>query len=298
MLYICGQILSNLFPTENVDAMIIKFPTYKTITDADYFEGFLIHDDVLIRKFMNDCRKAFYSSICKVRGNKSDDFLDEALVIAIERLWEKIYNQHVVLDQLTVSLKDYMIGIGKHVAEELERKYSHSNCTTNMLYFFCPKCGYWEDYERDKYKRKGIKVPICSECQSQMIRHIEREIRDYEVTLLSSSKRESTNSDNGFDDEVENIGPRSTPTHHLPPEMEQDAQLKMMWEAIDKALELMTEQCRQLLDMVYCKRMSYENIIKQLTNYSTIDSAKTQKNKCMPKIKEKAIQIYNQLRNQ
>jgi hypothetical protein len=135
MLYICGQILSNLFPTENVDAMIMKFPIYKTITDADYFEGFLIHDDVLIRKFMNDCRKAFYSSICKVRGNKSDDFLDEALVIAIERLWEKIYNQHVVLDQLTVSLKDYMIGIGKHVAEELERKYSNSNCTTDMLYF-------------------------------------------------------------------------------------------------------------------------------------------------------------------
>ena len=296
MLYICGQILSNLFPTENVDAMIMKFPIYKTITDADYFEGFLIHDDVLIRKFMNDCRKAFYSSICKVRGNKSDDFLDEALVIAIERLWEKIYNQHVVFEQLTVSLKDYMIGIGKHVAEELERKYNPSHSTTSdMVCFFCPKCGYWEDYERDKYKRQGIKVPMCSECQSQMIRHIEREIRDYEVTLLSSSKRESTNSDNGFDDEV---GCDICGQSVLPSEMRQDAQLKMMWEAIDKALGLMTEQCRQLLDMVYWKRMSYENIIKQLTNYSTVDSAKTQKNKCMPKIKDKAIQIYNQLRNQ
>ena len=297
MLYICGQILSNLFPTENVDAMIMKFPIYKTITDADYFEGFLIHDNVLIRKFMNDCRKAFYSSICKVRGNKSDDFLDEALVIAIERLWEKIYNQHVVLDQLTVSLKDYMIGIGKHVAEELERKYSHSNCTTDMLYFFCPKCGYWEDYERDKYKRKGIKVPICSECQSQMIRHIEREIRDYEVTLLSSSKKESTNSDNGFDDEVENIGLRSTPTHHLPPEMEQDAQLKMMWKAIDEALEQVTEKCKQILSLRYIDHKSYEDIIT-LMNYSTTDTAKTKKNKCMPQIKEKAIKIYNQLRNQ
>lgn len=277
--------------------MIIKIPTYKTITDAEYFDGFLMHNDVLIRKFMNDCRKAFYSSICKVRGNKSDDFLDEALVIAIERLWEKIYNQHLVLDQLTVSLKDYMIGIGKHVAEELERKYSHSSCITDMLYFFCPKCGYWEDYELEKYKRQGIKVPICSECKAQMIRHIEREIRDYEITLLSSSKRESTNSDNGFDGEAENIGLRSTPTHYLPLEMEQDAQLKMMWKAIDQALEQMKEKCEKILRMRYIEHKSYEDIIA-LMNYSTTDSAKTQKNKCMPKIKEKAIQIYNQLRNQ
>jgi hypothetical protein len=268
------------------------------ITDAEYFDGFLMHDDVLIRKFMNDCRKAFYSSICKVRGNKSDEFLDEALVITIERLWEKINNQRIELGNLTVSLKDYMIGIGKHVAEELERKYNPSHSTiSDMVYFFCPKCGYWEDYELEKYKRQGIKVPICSECKAQMIRHVEREIRDYEITLLSSSKRESTNSDNGFDDEAENIGLRSTPTHHIPLKMEQDAQLKMMWEAIDKALELMTEKCEKILRMRYIEHKSYEDIIA-LMNYSTTDSAKTQKNKCMPKIKEKAIQIYNQLRNQ
>lgn len=49
----------------------------------------------------------------------------------------------------------------------------------------------------------------------------------------------------------------------------------------------MKESCVKLLTKFYFEKMSWEVISQQL-GYSSADSAKTQKNKCMAKLKEEA----------
>ena len=66
-----------------------------------------------------------------------------------------------------------------------------------------------------------------------------------------------------------------------------DDDATLLWKAAKRALAKMKESCVKLLTKFYFEKMSWEVISQQL-GYSSADSAKTQKNKCMAKLKEEA----------
>lgn len=66
-----------------------------------------------------------------------------------------------------------------------------------------------------------------------------------------------------------------------------DDDMTLLWTAAKRALARMRESCIKLLTKFYFEKLSWEAISKQL-GYSSADSAKTQKNKCMTKLKEEA----------
>lgn len=268
--------------------MIIKLSTHKAITDAEYFNAFLNNNDVLIRKFMNDNRSVFYRAINKIYGNKSDEFLDEVFVVSLTKLWEKITNRAIILEQLTVPLKDYLIGFGKLIAHEVEKQYNpikkNSQKTCN---FFCPSCGNEEEITLSKFTKDGSRIPCCV-CGTKMIVDVEKEVRSAGCEYGSSMDVEKMPSDTPQDI-----------TQQIRDALFDGQRLNdLMWEAIDRALKQMRVQCQQLLDMVYWRKMSYEDIIQQIPNYTTANSAKNQKGRCLTEIKSEAIRLYNQLRNQ
>ncbi len=72
-----------------------------------------------------------------------------------------------------------------------------------------------------------------------------------------------------------------------------DDETTLMWTAARRALAKLKESCIKLLTKFYFEKMNWEVISQQL-GYSSADSAKTQKNKCMAKLKEEAqIQLRN-----
>lgn len=60
--------------------------------------------------------------------------------------------------------------------------------------------------------------------------------------------------------------------------------------AIDRILDTITEKCRQLFELFYFKKESMQTIAEKL-KFSSVNSAKTQKYKCL----EKAIVLSKQL---
>ncbi len=67
----------------------------------------------------------------------------------------------------------------------------------------------------------------------------------------------------------------------------------LLWKAARRALAKLKDSCVKLLQKFYFEKMNWEAISQQL-GYSSADSAKTQKNKCMAKLKEEAqIQLRN-----
>ena len=262
--------------------MIIKLSTHKATTDAEYFKAFLNNDDILIRKFMNDNRSIFYRAINKIYGNNSDEFLDEVFVVSLTKLWEKITNRAIVLEQLTVPLKDYLIGFGKLIAHEVEKQYNPiKKNSQKTCYFFCPSCGNEEEIMLSKFTKEGSKIPFCI-CGTKMIVVGCEYGSSIDVEKMPSGTPQDINSSQQIRDALFD-GQRLN---------------DLMWEAIDRALKLMRVQCQQLLDMVYWRKMSYEEIIQQIPNYTTANSAKNQKGRCLTEIKSEAIRLYNQLRNQ
>ena len=67
----------------------------------------------------------------------------------------------------------------------------------------------------------------------------------------------------------------------------QEPEEDFMWRAAHIALKKMSDTCKQILTAFYFHRLDYQTIVSRL-NYSSIDSAKTQKNKCMTKLKAEA----------
>ncbi|MCB9261078.1 MAG: sigma-70 family RNA polymerase sigma factor [Flavobacteriales bacterium] len=60
-----------------------------------------------------------------------------------------------------------------------------------------------------------------------------------------------------------------------------------------KALEAISDRCRQLLQLFYLKQISMTDIAKKL-GFTSDQSAKTQKYKCLQFAKQKALEFYNQ----
>ena len=72
-----------------------------------------------------------------------------------------------------------------------------------------------------------------------------------------------------------------------------DDETTLLWTAARRALAKLKDSCVKLLTKFYFEKMSWDVISQQL-GYSSADSAKTQKNKCMAKLKEEAqIQLRN-----
>ena len=63
--------------------------------------------------------------------------------------------------------------------------------------------------------------------------------------------------------------------------------IELLWKAARRALAKIKESCVKLLTKFYFEKLSWDVISRQL-GYSSADSAKTQKNKCMTKLKEEA----------
>ena len=234
--------------------MVINLSIRKT-TDAEYFEAFKHRNNKLIRKFMNECRSSFNAAISKSRGVADDDFIDEVLVVSIEKLWTRITNETLRIEQLEVPLKDYLIGIGKYAVGELEKTYSSvkekREGEKKIIEFVCRECGNWVEWTHEEYKSQK-KAPDC--CGAKMEKVV-------------SHKHYVYDDDPSID--------------------------KQMWDSVTVALERITSKCKELLTLIYWDRKAYEEIL-ELTEYKTVSGAKTQKYKCMQKIKAVATQRYNE----
>jgi transcription elongation factor Elf1 len=190
---------------------------------------------------MNDNRSVFYRAINKIYGNKSDEFLDEVFVVSLTKLWEKITNRAIIQEQLTVPLKDYLIGFGKLIAHEVEKQYNPiKKNSQKTCYFFCPSCGNEEEITLSKFTKDGSRIPCCV-CGTKMIVDVEKEVRSAGCEYGSSMDVEKMPSDTPQDI-----------TQQIRDALFDGQRLNdLMWEAIDRALKQMRVQCQQLLDMVY-----------------------------------------------
>jgi RNA polymerase sigma factor (sigma-70 family) len=72
-------------------------------------------------------------------------------------------------------------------------------------------------------------------------------------------------------------------------EEEQEEQLKLL----DQVLNSISEQCQKLFKLFYFEKMSMKTIANML-NYSSENSAKTQKYKCLERANKLSVQLINQ----
>lgn len=63
-----------------------------------------------------------------------------------------------------------------------------------------------------------------------------------------------------------------------------------------KHLEQISERCRELLKLFYFEKKDYDEIVEAM-DFNNIDSAKTQKYKCMKKLEQTLTEEYNQIVN-
>ena len=69
-----------------------------------------------------------------------------------------------------------------------------------------------------------------------------------------------------------------------------DEEKELKLQAVEQVLETITQKCRQLFEFFYFQKLSMKVIAEKL-QFSSVNSAKTQKYKCL----EKAIQLANNL---
>ena len=269
--------------------MIIKLRN--TPTAADYIQAFRENNDSLVNQFIRESRDKFIPIIKKKFEIKFQDELEDIFSEALTRLMENIYRKKISEDDFSDSQSDslycYLRKIGIYVALEERRKsnrmvsYDVEEAEIDSTDLGSSDDGTLDDEETAKSFNKSM-LP------SQQIWH--------ETTWLNMVE----NPYNAFIQKGHSLEECSEEWDRLASEYEKEIGLRdikkvfytevkhderTMREVIIKELvDNMGDPCEPLLKGFYFEQKSMAKLAGEL-KYSNADSAKTQKNKCMGKLK-------------
>lgn len=236
------------------------------MTDQEYINAFRTDDQRTINRFYAAFRADFLKAISSKFAIKDDYLLSDIFQDTCIRLWRNIQGDRLTSDSLTSSLAGYLYGIGERVALEMLRKnkgkYGPSPEDTPRQqsgYNFQEDPFYLWLVQVDEPMRRFAQSHTKDECQAEWER-------------LNSLYMQNLNGK-----------PVNTPEWLMPEDLsafEREDRYKRILAIVRR----MGEPCAPLLQKFYWEQLSWSVIAAEL-QYANADSAKTQKNRCMNKLK-------------
>lgn len=235
---------------------------HSTMTDRDYISAFRNDNQKVISLFYTKCNNEFCKNIRRKYGIRDEDLLSDIFQDSVIRLWRNIQDGKLTADTLTTTLIGYLYGIGEKVTLETLRKRKEVYLNT-------------ED-------TPVVKQQISEDPYIVWLEEVEEPMRLFASTH-SHAERIA---------EWERLTDLYKQQHHNKPVhtayMPQDSLSSFEQEErarkVQKIVNQMGLPCAPLLLKFYWDKLSWEKIAQEL-NYSNANSAKTQKNKCMNKLK-------------
>jgi hypothetical protein len=250
-------------------------------TDAEYIQAFRESNNPLINEYIRKNMDKFLAVIKKSFSAFSDDTLHDIFSDTITRMWENTQSGKLTEEKLTSTLFSYMLGVGIMVAHEhmrSEKKIVRSELLTNAGDAIADEFAEEEQTNQSfRYSSFSAKqawdeagwIDVVENPYVKYVQygHSERECME-EWTRLAEAYEKSQKS-------------KTAPTAAS---SEKDYRTIIIKDIVDH----MGKPCAPLLNLFYWEKKSWTMIADEL-EYSGADSAKTQKNKCMGKLKSLVI---------
>lgn len=243
-------------------AAVIHIGIYSTMTDHDYISAFRNDNQKAISLFYTKHRNEFCKNIRRKYGIRDEDLLSDIFQDSVIRLWRNIQDGKLTESTLTTALTGYLYGIGEKVALEnlRKRKEIYRNAEdapiAKQQILEDPYIAWLEEVE------EPMRLFTSAHSHDECIAELER---------LTDAYRQKQHS-------------KSTDTDYM---LQNDFSAFELEERARKVRETVSRMglpCAPLLLKFYWDQLSWEEIAQEL-NYSNANSAKTQKNKCMNKLK-------------
>lgn len=232
------------------------------MTDYDYIAGFRNDNQKVISQFYTKYSSEFCKNISRKYSIKDEDLLSDIFQDAVIRLWRNIQDGKLTESTLTTTITGYLYGIGEKVALETLRKRK-------------------EVYLSAEYT-PVVKQQMSEDPYITWLEEVEEPMRLFASTHSPSERlveweRLTDSYKQKHHDKLVN-------TDYMPQDslssFEQEERARKVQEIVNQ----MGLPCAPLLLKFYWDKLSWEQIAQEL-NYSNANSAKTQKNKCMNKLK-------------
>lgn len=229
------------------------------MTDKDYMLAFRTNNQNVIGLFYEKHRKDFLKNISRKFQIQDIDILTDIFQDSVIRLWQNVQNGKLMEESLTTTLAGYLYGIGEKVALETIRKrkevYIDVENPIGKPVVVDDAYPLWLEMVEEPMRQFVVKHPR-EECLLEWTRLVEL----YQKKCHAKSF-------------VPDISDDFTA-------FEKEEREKKVRDVVDK----IGKPCAPLLIKFYWNDLSWEQIAQDL-GYSNANSAKTQKNKCMSKIK-------------
>lgn len=251
-------------------------------TDAEYIQAFRENNNALTTQFLRENYGLFMGAIKKEFTIKIDGAYTEIYQETLVRLWEEIYADKIEIFQES-RLINYMIGFGRNVAREYIRKHKNLIRTIQKA----------EEDKEDGIESEYVDMS-STDSVDQSFKPITKTLKEvWEESLWIFTVEEPYNKYvreghtltecveewNRLADAFEKIQKQKSAPSQLPDAADYRAAI------IKELVDNMGEPCEPLLMSFYWEKKSWAIIAEEL-EYSGADSAKTQKNKCMGKLKK------------
>lgn len=245
-------------------------------TDAEYLRAFRENNNPLISQFIRQNMDKFLAVIKKSFGITSSVTLDEIFSDTLARVWENIQSDRLTEEKLTTSLFSYMMGVGIMVAHEHTRhkKIVYADVEASI------DDASDDEYTEDEFTNQSFMRPVTSKQMWDEASWIEAVENPYDKYVRNGHTEEECIEEWSRLTEAyeKSQKSKSAPIYSA---SEPDYRASIIKEAVDS----MEGPCAPLLNLFYWEKKSWAIIAEEL-EYSGADSAKTQKNKCMGKLKK------------
>ncbi len=232
------------------------------MTDNDYISAFRNNDQKSINSFYAKYSTDLRKNIRRKYGIADEDLLADIFQDSVIRLWQNVQDGKLTADNLTTTLAGYLYGIAERVALETIRKHREIKLTSADA-----PIGN-SPIEEDPYfvwlaeVEEPMRLFASSHTHEECVAEWERRTDLY---------KQNSHTKSGYANELLQGGLSAFEQN------ERD-------ERVRKMVNQMGQPCAPLLLKFYWDNLSWEKIAQEL-NYANANSAKTQKNKCMNKLK-------------
>jgi hypothetical protein len=247
-------------------------------TDAEYIQAFRESNNPLINEYIRKNMDKFLAVIKKSFSAFSDDTLHDIFSDTITRMWENTQSGKLTEEKLTSTLFSYMVGVGIIVAHEHVRSSKRTVLAKLETSADDAEC---DEYIDDEQTNQSFRYSSLSAKQvwdeAGWIDVVENPYVKY--VQYGHSERECMEEWNRLAEAYEKS--QKSKTAPTAASSETDYRTIIIKDIVDH----MGKPCAPLLNLFYWEKKSWAMIADEL-EYSGADSAKTQKNKCMGKLKK------------
>ena len=232
------------------------------MTDHNYIAAFRSNDQQGINSFYARCRSDFRKNISRKFNIKDEDLLSDIFQDSVIRLWRNIQDDKLTEENLTTTLSGYLYGVGERVALEYIRK--NKEITLNSIETPIVTQPITEDpyFVWLAEVEEPMRLFAPSHTHEECVAEWERRTNLYKQSTQAKSMYATDILQGGL------------------PAFEQEERYRLVRNMVSQ----MGQPCAPLLLKFYWENLSWEKIAQDL-NYANANSAKTQKNKCMNKLK-------------